>query len=70
MEAGCRYAIIGHSSRRHVFGETSEMVFQKTKAALAAACRHRVIGEATGRPPSRAHRKYLQCQFEEKRGRV
>jgi len=35
-EAGCRYALIGHSERRHIFGETSEMVFKKTKAALAA----------------------------------
>ena len=35
-EAGCRYALAGHSERRHIFGETSEMVFKKTKAALAA----------------------------------
>lgn len=35
-EAGCRYTLIGHSERRHIFGETSEMVFKKTKAALAA----------------------------------
>src|SRR5258707_15389016 len=35
-EAACRYAIIGHSERRHIFGETNEMVFKKTKAALAA----------------------------------
>jgi triosephosphate isomerase len=36
VEAGCRYTIIGHSERRHIFGETNEMVFKKTKAALAA----------------------------------
>ena len=36
VEAGCHYTIIGHSERRHIFGETSEMVFKKTKAALAA----------------------------------
>jgi len=35
-EASCRHAIIGHSERRHIFGETNEMVFKKTKAALAA----------------------------------
>ena len=35
-EAGCRYTIVGHSERRHIFGETSEMVFKKTKAALAS----------------------------------
>ncbi|GAC1668623.1 MAG: triose-phosphate isomerase [Candidatus Acidiferrum sp.] len=35
-EAGCRYAIIGHSERRQFFGETDESVAKKTKAALAA----------------------------------
>src|SRR3990172_8361571 len=30
------YAIIGHSERRHQFGETDEMVSRKLKAALAA----------------------------------
>jgi len=36
VEAGCRYTLVGHSERRHIFGETNEMVFKKTKAALAA----------------------------------
>jgi triosephosphate isomerase len=36
VEAGCRYAIIGHSERRQFFGETDETVAKKTKAALAA----------------------------------
>src|SRR3981189_2635585 len=35
-EAGCRYVIIGHSERRQFFGETSDTVAKKTKAALAA----------------------------------
>ncbi len=34
-DAGCDYAIIGHSERRQYFGETNDSVNQKTKAALA-----------------------------------
>ena len=36
VEAGCRYAIIGHSERRQYFGETDESVQKKTRAALGA----------------------------------
>jgi triosephosphate isomerase len=33
-EAGCKYAIIGHSERRKYFGETNETVSKKLKSAL------------------------------------
>ena len=33
---GCSYVIVGHSERRHVFGDTSEDVNKKTKSALGA----------------------------------
>ncbi len=33
-DAGCRYVLIGHSERRHVFGETDGEVNRKVKAAL------------------------------------
>ena len=35
-DAGCRYVIVGHSERRHLFGETDEQVARKVRAALAA----------------------------------
>ena len=34
--AGCSHVIIGHSERRHYFGETDESVLKKTIAALEA----------------------------------
>ncbi len=33
-EAGCAYCIVGHSERRHVFGETDDMVARKVAALL------------------------------------
>ena len=36
LDTGCRYAILGHSERRTLFGETDATVNLKTKAALAA----------------------------------
>jgi triosephosphate isomerase len=34
-EAGCEYALVGHSERRHLFGETNSEVRQKLEAILA-----------------------------------
>lgn len=36
LDAGCRYTIIGHSERRKYFGENSETVNKKVRAALRA----------------------------------
>jgi triosephosphate isomerase len=36
MEAGARLTLVGHSERRHLFGETDEQVARKTRAALTA----------------------------------
>jgi triosephosphate isomerase len=35
-DIGCDYVIIGHSERRHIFGETDESVGKKIRAALSA----------------------------------
>jgi triosephosphate isomerase len=36
VDAGCTWAIVGHSERRQFFGDTSESVGRKARAALAA----------------------------------
>jgi triosephosphate isomerase len=35
-DAGCSMVILGHSERRHIFGETDEMINKRVKACLAA----------------------------------
>jgi triosephosphate isomerase len=34
-DVGCRFVIIGHSERRHILGETNELVRRKVGAAIA-----------------------------------
>jgi triosephosphate isomerase len=38
-EVGCAWAIVGHSERRSLFGESDEIVARKTRALLAAGLR-------------------------------
>ena len=46
VDCGCTWAIIGHSERRHIFGETDDFVQKKVKAAIAARLRPIVcVGE-------------------------
>ena len=35
-DTGCRYVILGHSERRHVFGETDELINKKIHVAIDA----------------------------------
>ena len=39
VSCGCRYVLIGHSERRHVFGDTDDIVAKKLRTALAAGLR-------------------------------
>ena len=34
-DVGCTYTLIGHSERRHIFGETNDMVNKKVHAAIS-----------------------------------
>jgi triosephosphate isomerase len=36
VEAGARYALVGHSERRHVFGEGDDRIAAKTRASVDA----------------------------------
>jgi len=46
VDLGCRYAIVGHSERRTLFGETDALVARKAAALLAAGIRPIVcVGE-------------------------
>ncbi len=36
LDVGCQYVILGHSERRHVIGETDELINRKIKFALGA----------------------------------
>ena len=38
-DAGASHVIVGHSERRHIYGETDEMVQKKVQAALGAGLR-------------------------------
>ncbi|MCH8829414.1 MAG: triose-phosphate isomerase [Planctomycetes bacterium] len=35
-DVGCDYVILGHSERRHIMGETDDLISRKVRAALAA----------------------------------
>ena len=65
VEAGCGYCIVGHSERRHFFGETNETVFKKTKAALAAGLTPIVcIGEMLADREAGNTEKVIEQQFQ------
>jgi triosephosphate isomerase len=61
----CRYVIVGHSERRQYFGETDELIKEKTKAALDASLKPIVcIGETLAEHEGNEWKKVLGRQVE------
>jgi triosephosphate isomerase (TIM) len=64
-DLGCRYVILGHSERRHVLGETNQVVNKKVHAALAAGLTPIVcVGELLAERESGATGRVIREQFE------
>ena len=64
-ELGCKYALVGHSERRHVFGETDEAVRRKIEACLQNGLTPVVcIGETKAERDSGGREERLIAQIE------
>jgi triosephosphate isomerase len=64
-DVGCRYVIVGHSERRHLIGETNDMVNRKALAALAAGLVPIVcLGETLEERRAGRTRQVLEDQFD------
>ncbi len=63
-ECGCSYAITGHSERRHVFGETSELVAKRTLGALKSGlCVILCVGEKLDERENGATLEVIKAQL-------
>jgi triosephosphate isomerase len=64
LDCGCRYAIVGHSERRHILGETDSFINRKVKAALAAGL-HVIlcVGETLAEREANRTENVLQTQL-------
>jgi triosephosphate isomerase len=70
-ELGCAYAIVGHSERRALFGETSGFVARKAEALLAEGLRPIVcVGETLEEREAGRTFEVVGGQLEESLGRV
>ncbi len=65
LDVGCKYAILGHSERRTIFGESDEAINQKVLAALAAGLTPIVcVGELLEQREAGKTMEVIKQQFE------
>ena len=67
-DLGCAYVILGHSERRHVFGETDEFISKKVHAAFAFGlkpilCVGEKIEERQASQTEAVVRRHVTCGF-------
>lgn len=64
QDVGCQYVILGHSERRHILGETDDVVNRKAKAALACGLIPIVcVGETLAQREAGDTQKVVSTQF-------
>ena len=69
-DVGCTHCIVGHSERRHIYGERDEMVQRKTQAALGAGltaicCVGETLAEREGEQAERVVSRQLEGALRE-----
>jgi len=64
-DAGCDLVILGHSERRHIFGETDDMIHRKIKKALECGLHPIVcVGETLEEREAEETKTVIQAQVE------
>jgi len=71
VDSGIPYVILGHSERRTLFGETSAIVAEKTRAALDAGLRIILcVGETLGEREAGRTQQVVEAQLQAVVGRL